>query len=660
MKVIQTPSLPDAIRRAAIETLALLPDPSAQQQLTKLLDQSNMPPALQAELLFGLGYHVDPISDARFAKALQSPSDEIKIIALELFAQQQKGPLPVEVSELLRTPNSRIRVAALKTIKACKDRQARNSVQQATHDADLMVRLIAIETLGELGGTEAREYLARIFAQGDPRMRQAVVGAIVMAGDPEVILTAAEDPAWRIRREAAVYLAHLKSKQSNYSVTVTKLLDDTSVDVQLETINAITNWPLETCGPFLLKAAGSENYRLRTAAVKALSTIWPTAQKYRVEQFELRRQETLATLQQAWREEFGEPTESYSSAKQPLSPQQENSDLTLRKVQQLVDDYRRGKTTAQRRQAVQELVKFEDKLLPTLQQLWSEHNLHIPEEFYEEVLPQTSPDFKHLKALRDSDSMVRSRAAEELARLATARGLLPLTLHRLAEIALKEQDPSVWRHLLDCIVGEGITGPSGTAAQSLAYAALWHRSPEVRRRACPFFAANGSNKHLQALLPLLQDDSNEVVSAAIKAISFCGPLEDPKPLLKLLFDTDKSLRVEAAAALTRLGYADGGAALERLSYDFDPAVRRLTAAAIGQLADPLLLSLLMRLLEDRGPVRSAALAALPNLVGEDITSKRTPPIIDENEKVELWKQWYLNGGEEQGTKSAKAGNKQPR
>jgi HEAT repeat protein len=90
-----------------------------------------------------------------------------------------------------------------------------------------------------------------------------------------------------------------------------------------------------------------------------------------------------------------------------------------------------------------------------------------------------------------------------------------------------------------------------------------------------------------------------------------------------------------------MGAASGQAALERLTRDADPAIRRQAAVALGRAGDPAALPALMRLLDDQGGVREAALASLAQIAGKDVARPDpTEPPANSLEQVRRWRAWY--------------------
>jgi HEAT repeat protein len=242
-----------------------------------------------------------------------------------------------------------------------------------------------------------------------------------------------------------------------------------------------------------------------------------------------------------------------------------------------------------------------------------------------------------VERLKTDDVRERRAAAEALRDEFGARPLSEPAIARLADVMTRESDPLVWTSIFELLAGD-----AREPSIRLAYGALGHPSPEVRRRACEHLAAHPDARHGPLLLMSLADLNPAVVAAAVKALGRLNSLDDTKPLARLLAAPDHELRVEAAKALAHLGAEAGIAALERLTYDADPKVRRAAAVAMGEVPDASFLPELIRLLDDRPEVRRAALVSLPRVAGREIPASALPAPAGASPESDpqRWKEWY--------------------
>lgn len=172
-----------------------------------------------------------------------------------------------------------------------------------------------------------------------------------------------------------------------------------------------------------------------------------------------------------------------------------------------------------------------------------------------------------------------------------------------------------------------------------AYAELKSGNEPLQIAACETLRASGSPELIPHLTPLLQDNNPNVVIACLQALAACGPWVDPKPLEKVLIEGDQPVQKAAIIALCELGSPIGPAAIEQMSHSLNPVFRSTAAQCAGELADPLFIPMLIRLLDDPTQARQAALNALPTCSGVNLSPADTLA-----RSAAKWRQWYLSGG----------------
>jgi len=494
-------------------------------------------------------------------------------------------------------------------------------LRTALRDHELRVRLAAAAALGELGGPEAEVALAEALDSGAERVRAAAVAALARAGAEQAVLGAAEDESWRVRREVARALGAFPNR--NGLRTAEALLDDSSAEVHCAVVGAVADWPLELAGPVLLRAMAGEGYRRRSKAAELLAARWPPAAEFPLDGPTSQRNRVLARLNEAFRREFqrvnpGALIQTVGVAARPsITPEQ------LDRVQALLD-----------RRDTAGLAATGPELLPVLETLVFDRKHLLPEWVYGEVLARRDAAFEALEGLGSEGLPERRRAAGKLVELARQRPLSRLAVARLHTLILAEPDQLVWQAALGAVADD----PDEQAA-ALAYAAIGHPSPEVRRRACEHLAAHPAPGHAKVLLPSLTEQSPSVLAAVVRALGSLDKLDDTRPLRPLLMSTHEPVVLEAARSLHRLGDPSGTEGLRRLAQSDDPAVRREVARAIGERPEPTLLPVLVGMLDDHVSVRRAAVASLEAIAGE-----QSPPAHDDltpgtSEQVERWKRW---------------------
>lgn len=644
----ETQVLKPPIRAAAAEALGALEEPSPVLVLRDLVDRcqdrsvgeasvrSHLDvPGLQAELVRGLARHVDPADDSRFITALKSPDADVRVQAVNAWADGRKGTLPRQVADLRTDPDAQVRVAALNCLVRRRHPYVLDHLSAALDDYDLRVRIAAVSALGKLNGAEAQAQLKGLLKSQAELIRAAAISALAESGAQATVLEAVTDKSWRARLEVARAMAQYANRDGN--ALAHELIDDPSSAVRSQAIESVSEWPLRLAGPVLLAAMRKTGYEMRKTAAQRLAARWPPAEEFPVDAPPERRAEVLDELQRRFRREIGLiDLEALATAAENRFPQAVSPE-TMAEVERLVQQLSAsGLSQSVRQLAVDSLAGFDHQLVDALEQLALQRNRVLPEEIYRDVLPAGSPIFDVLNRLNSQDVAIRRRAAGQLLEMSKEHPLRLLAAARLADVAVTETDQLVWRDLLTAVASD----PSDAAVR-LAYTAIGDPSPDVRRRACEHLAKHPAvnGRHLQVLLPVLRDQSPQVVRAAIQALAATGDSGAVEPLKRFLATAGEPLRVEAAIALAEFDEVQGRVELERLSYSSDETVRRQVAVAMGHFPDPAFTGALIRLLDDRQGVRLAALESLPKVVGQDVANE-VDTQADLTQRLEHWKRWH--------------------
>lgn len=642
---VRAPQRSMAVRCAAAEALADIRQPAIANMLRELLDQygrynvagasSVYNAELHGELIRGLSWQVDPGEDPRFAQALGSPTAAVRLEAVRLWAGARPQPLPVAVCDHRADSDPRVRAAVLRIVAQRGEAGAQAWFITALSDSDVQVRLAATAALGQTGDAEAVAQLAKLLNDTNEMQRAAAVAALAAAGSRTKVLGAIGDRSPVVRAAVADALVHYADRDG--AAAAASLLDDSSTDVQRRLFAAISAWPLPQAGPLLLAALEKPGYLARRTAAAQLAARWPPAAEFPVEGPKQRRTEVAAALQNRFRQEFG--FVDAGALAQTLATDRNRPTVTLETLDRLHELIRdladRNTPEPQRAAALAALAGFGPELTPALERLVLERKLILPEAVYREVLPKRDPSFADIEGLASGDLAQRRRAAESLAARGVQRPLTTLATLRLTMLLLKEPDEQVWRNAMAAVATE----PSEAAIQ-LAYAAIGHPAPEVRRRACLHLAAHPDPLHAKVLLPALDDPNRSVAAAAVEALSRLGRLDDPEPLRRLMRGDSEPLRLAAAVALARLGDPQGRDAVQRMAYHADPIVRRQAAMVLGEMDDAANVATLVALLDDRPAVCRAALDSLTKVVGRNMADVEGQPPANTTEQIRRWKEWF--------------------
>ncbi|MEE8450904.1 MAG: HEAT repeat domain-containing protein [Thermoguttaceae bacterium] len=648
---VRTPALPSAMRCAAAEALATLsgsttlPDPTALRLIRELIDQYGRPGAsdhheLHEELILGLARHVDTADDKRFIAALQSPSEDVQVAALNAFSDERRGTLPPQIVKLTAHAAARVRTAALQTLAGRKHPEALARLSAALNDHDVRVRIEAVASLGQLGGSEAEATLQRLLdTSPHERIRGEAVTALGLMGVKRPVLETLDDESWQVRQRAARALARFPDRDS--AVAAEELLGDPSVKVQSEVITALGQWPLPLAGPILIEALDSSCLTTRHAAAEQLATRWAPAADLADGTKEKVSSDRLDELRIGFRQQFGGI--DHNALSRALAGRRPERTIPASEVDRIEGMVVRGD--------IAQIEQLGPELLPALEQIVFDRQQALPVAIYRKVLLRHGPEYIALDQMDMSDLLPRRRATAKLAELAGERPLSRLATLRLYQLVAGDPDQLVWQNALRAVE----RNPHEPAIR-LAYTATGHPSPEVRRRACENLAACPQPQHAQVLLETLKDKdtSDSVVCAAVHALGALGRIDDTGPLQRLMAATNENVRVETAIALARLGDKKGTAGLERLAHSNDPAVQYRVAVAMGEMPDPAFVPILIGLLDAKMAVSRGALNSLPKVLGRDVASENGQSSATTTQRIQRWKRWYYrqaSAGQQNGLRS---------
>ncbi len=630
-----------AMRRAAAEALGATQDPTAVAEIGELLTQyggsaaGKAVPPLEAELLRALAAHVRPDADGRFAAALDSPAAEVRQAALAAWPLEGSAPLPDAIVRLASDNDPAVRRRALELLAVRKHAEAFTVAERALHDQTLEVRLAAIAALGRLGTPPAQQKLRELLDDRAERTRAVAVEALAACEAWEPVLARAEDESWRVREAVARSLKKTPSEAA--AAVAEKLAVDSSSQVSEAVMAAVADWPRPLAARVLLAGLAAPTVAGRQAAAEQLRACWPDCPAFDPTAAPQRRAEQRAAIERKWPEQFSAstqppptPTEPMVEATPKLTPE------TLQAAERALAQLSAATDPQQQRAAEQALAALGPQLEPALAEITK--NRPLPERVYTHVLPQVEPRFALLVQLQSTQADESRRAAGELREELAARPLSDLALARLVQIVTPARDPLVWMNVQTALAED-----RRPPAVALAQAGLTHPAPEVRRRACAYFAAHPDAGQETLLLASLADEDASVVRAAVEALGSGNTLENPLPVVRLLASREKNLRLAAATALARQGYDSGYDALERLTHEDDPALRRQAAEAMARAPQRRFVPTLIRLLDDQLGVKRAALDALRASVGRDLGQGDEPQPPPMSEQIARWKSWYARG-----------------
>lgn len=626
-------NLPLSTRRAAVETLASSRVAETEAELRTLEGQFGATerglyaePLLYAEVLAGLARHVAVDQDPLFTLALTAPDTDVQLAALSLWGNAKGQQLPEEVESLAKSPQARIRRAALGAMVAGEHPALIEHLASATQDADLQVRVAAIELLGKVKQHEAIILLNAQAQHDQERHREAAAVALVQQQEWAAVERTAKDTSFRVRAALAVALAPHGSRER--VPLAQALLKDSSAMVQAKMGESLATWPADVAVPLLLSGLASPNMITRQAACQSLLAQQVDLAGFNPGAPPPERNAKVAALTEQWRAQH--PVDTLAQQKVAAAGGA-LADEVARLIKQLQTPGNREAQWIARK----ELERLGSAILPVLDELTADRRVTIDEATYRDLLGAVSPAFQAIEKLRTADVSQRRTAARQLANEAHHQPLSRLAIDRMSAVAKAETDSLVWSDML-----RAASHSPTVTAHELAMSALTHSEADVRRRACEYLSTCGDKRQAEALAQLIDDRDPVVAKQAVAALGKCGLPASRAGLYALLGRSDAHMQVAAAQTLARWQDQRGSAALERMATSAAPGTRRLAIDAMAELADARFVDVLVQALDDQASVQLAALNALPKAAGEDPIQLANPAPVSAGDKARVWQAWY--------------------
>jgi HEAT repeat protein len=582
-------------------------------------------PLVFAEVLAGLARHTAVDQDPLFASALQIEDIDVQLATLSLFAAATAPQLPEDITALAKSPNARVRRAALAAMVKAEHPGVTAHLRDATQDADLHVRIGAIEMLGQVKDREAVLLLYDLLADDQERHREAAAGALVMQQEWPAVERAAKDTSYRVRVAVAAALG--KHGDPARAALAKELVRDSSAMVQAKTCESLSTWPPQIAMPILFEGLSSRNMLTRQAALAALTKQGIDAKAFNPGAPPAERATVAKALRERWQKEHPHAGAVFASTSA-------TDGLSREEVARLIKQLQTPGDRSAQWIARKQLERLGQPVLPVLAELQRDKRITLEESTFRDLLPLISPIFVSIEQLRTADIAQRRSAARALAHEAALHPLPPFALERIGSFTRTETDPLVWADIL-----RAASQTTDYVAHDLAMTALTKGESDVRRRACEYLTVCGDERQTEAVAKLLTDRDPVVARAALVALGRCGPPSNRQPVYALLADVDVQQQVLAAQTVARWNDPRGPAALERLALAPSIATRRLAIAAMGELADLQYTDAVLHALDDEPSVQLAALNALPKVAGVDALAEVQPAPVSAAEKARAWQAW---------------------
>jgi len=172
-------------RFAMLAELGKLPESDAEkveEALLSAFNNENEQLNVRRRVLEAISPLSKPQVEEMIRLAYRSDSTEFQVSAVYAMGRNcNPGWLPVLLKEL-RSPNPQLRFEAVRACAELETEEAVPHLIELTRDGDAEVQISAIEALGQIGGSEAREGLQRCLDSSEEPIRQASQDALEEMG----------------------------------------------------------------------------------------------------------------------------------------------------------------------------------------------------------------------------------------------------------------------------------------------------------------------------------------------------------------------------------------------------------------------------------------------------------------------------------------------
>lgn len=640
----------------------------------RLLERTELPNDLRAELFRGVARWVRPVNIPRLGNAFREgegklrPPLPIRRAAIEACLVYAIWNQRV-VGEVASAPKSRkspaVRGAGLiwpKTVMNCRidpDVEVRRAfiqwlgyshmedafdlLKSQVEGTDYALRRSALESLSALHTEEAHAELKAQSSKAREALRAVAVEALGAWG-PQEVVPYGRDSSAVVR--AAVVRELGKTASLDSAVVLSELTVDRNADVQLAAVRAVREWPDALAFPLLLHAMRDSSARTRHEAAQAITLRKKFSTDYRFDSPPDRRDAAVAAIAR----EIGSSLNYLDQVlkREPRTVAEVDA-VRVAEIRShltaLLENPAESPAAANARDWLSG-INLHD--IPVVESYLQEPKRSPPEVVYRDILPKVSPVYAALADLENADVLVRRRGAKVLADRGQAATLSRPVLLRLHNHLTHEADDLVWRFALSAIGSD-----STDECSQIANLALQHSSDVVRQLGCEYLTHHGQPAQAPPLLALLDDRNRGVQLAAIRALGNCGnqvairglkpanPGHSSPNLRSLLTSPDQEVRFAAAVSLCRLGATEGMDEMVRLSYEPNPSLRERAVKEMGLSGQSRFVKHLVTLgwTERNEHVRQAILGSLERLVPPE----NRPPAVGEttawDAKIKCWVQW---------------------
>ena len=448
------------------------------------------------------------VAEDEIRQKLRSENWEDRLKAIGELDRQQgdfSDTLSTDVQELVNDSNPAVKNAAQRWVE-------KNGLSEAGAAAGGPVaagyaeKIASVTKIGEQGSDKARQALTTSSKTSSDLIQNATNRAWENLGKKSGLSGVLNDPNWKERAEIAKLLVNEKTAAGLDRGM--QLLQDPSVEVQMQTVRSASAWPLQLSGPLWLSALDSKSPAVRQEAAMLLARKWPPAgEVFRPGDGDILAvladasspnhgalQSQITALRSRWDSDFGARLGSLAQ-KGAEYVQTQFSDEQVAAAQQLLETFQNSQAPLfLKQQAAEKLKLFGDQLPDLLHTVAQRTGVPLSESVYRDLLAQTSPVFGALQQLADGTPAAKRVAVSNLAKQVANRYLSDAELARLSGIVQGQQDPQIWSNVLGLIGSD-----KREAALGIASAATLAPSEAVRNQAAQILSASGDPRYAAVL-----------------------------------------------------------------------------------------------------------------------------------------------------------------
>ena len=446
----------------------------------RLLQRTDLPNDLRAELFRGVGRWVRPVNIPRLENAFREGQGKVRppllirraaidaCLNYGIWNQQivrkaaevrnsRKSPSgpsassvwPKTVLNCRIDPDVEVRRAFLRWLGYSRTDEAFELLKTQVDGTNFELRRTALEGLAALHTDEAHAELKAQSSKARDALRAVAVQSLGAWGPQEVIPFGRDTSAF-VR--AAVVGELSKTATLDSAVVLSELTVDRNSDVQLAAVRSVGEWPDALAFPLLLRAMRDSSAKTRHEAEQAIALRKKFSTVYRFDSQPEQRDAAVTAIAA----EIGSSLTYLDQVlkREPRTVAEVNA-LRVAEIRShltaLLENAPESPTATNARDW---LTGMNQRDMPVVESYLQEPNRSPGEVVYRDILPKVSPVYAALVDLDNPDVLVRRHGAKTLADRGRVVTLSRSVLLRLQEHLSHEADELVWRFALSAVTSD--------------------------------------------------------------------------------------------------------------------------------------------------------------------------------------------------------------